>query len=1448
MNRSVQGPFQQRPHLMSVDSAFDTTPELEKTSSADLRISMPLASSNVQGDARRIFPGPSLRRREDAAPVITGQIPNPLTTEEETPLTITLNNLAVTDPDSQYPSDFTLVVATGSDYTVSGNTITPLENFNGTLSVTVTVNDGELDSQPFHVQVSVTPVNDAPTITGQTPNPISTVEARAVDISLNNLVVTDPDNVYPVDFAINLLSGDNYSVSGSGISPSPGFSGMLSVNVSVTDGSATSAVFPLQVSVAANSSPVITGQTTLITNEEVPLAITFADLSVTDPDNSYPEGFTLRLLEGSHYITDGFSITPEKDYAGPLSVPVIVNDGTSDSAPFNLQVAVQNQNDAPEITGQVPLSISENSPFTLALSHLTVSDPDNDPATLTVSVMGGENYSVSGTTITPASGFNGDLTVGVFVNDGAENSNIFYLTISVNPVNDPPVITGQTDLTVSEDNALTFTLQNLVVSDPDNDFPAGFTLIVQPGADYSTAGTTVTPSANFNGTLSVSVVVNDGMSDSAPFPVQISVLPVNDAPVITGPASLSTNEDQPRAISISDLAIVDPDNSSGFILTVSQGAHYTVSATTITPAPDFYGNLNVSLQVSDGLLNSNVFAINLEVVPVDDAPVITGQSPVETPEDTPVMIELRNLTVLDIDSPYPSGFSLAVAPGTNYTFSGSTVVPARDFNGTLNVNITVSDGVSSSPPFLFQIQVGDANDAPVITGQNALTTDEEKPVTLQLSDLLVTDPDNAFPGGFTLLVAAGINYTVSGQTITPAINFSGVLTVPVRVNDGINNSASYDFKLQVAQVNDPPSFAPIPNQQISENGTAGSLIMTGVSKGPFEENQQLTFVATSGNTAVVEDPVIQYPGTGSSAVLSYAIKPNTSGVVTITVVAIDNGSNAPPNQNTYSSTFQVEVLEVNSAPTLDVMSPITILEDAEQQNIAITGISAGPGEMQTLTASVTSNRSDLFDVLAVDYTSPAPSGFLRLKSRPEAFGTAKIAVTITDDGPGTPPHSNTITRSFDITIQPVNDPPVFTSSPVVVAASNEEYEYRITTTDPDGDKLTLSAETKPAWASFTSLGNGVARLAGKPPASAFGKTAVRLLVKDAQQSVDQSFELYVNARPSVTPLSIVTGEDNAFLFPANFFSDGYSDLNGDPLVSVQVTALPASGKLWLSSREVSATDTISFLSLGSLRYEPGENFYGRDSFSWKAFDGYNMSGTSSRVDISVLSINDPPLVTFEADTLKYEVNGEPALLSPLVVISDPDDDTLRSATIAFAAQHYRPEIDLLQFTNRPNIKGVFDYQRGALELTGIAPLSDYLFALRSVTYLHQNTLDPILEPKTVFVVLNDGEEDSAPREKIIMLQYTFIEFNIPSGFTPNGDHANDTWIIQRPGGGLEELDNAVISVYNRKGVLVFRARGFDRPWDGTMNGERLPADSYFFTIDLQLRNKKTYKGVVTILR
>jgi len=68
---------------------------------------------------------------------------------------------------------------------------------------------------------------------------------------------------------------------------------------------------------------------------------------------------------------------------------------------------------------------------------------------------------------------------------------------------------------------------------------------------------------------------------------------------------------------------------------------------------------------------------------------------------------------------------------------------------------------------------------------------EARALTIALSDLTVTDPDNVYPTEFTLSVQDGSNYSRVGNTITPALEFTGILTVPVTVSDGAMDSAVF---------------------------------------------------------------------------------------------------------------------------------------------------------------------------------------------------------------------------------------------------------------------------------------------------------------------------------------------------------------------------------------------------------------------------------------------------------------------------------------------------------------------------------------------------------------------------------------------------------------------------------------------------------------------------------
>ncbi len=80
---------------------------------------------------------------------------------------------------------------------------------------------------------------------------------------------------------------------------------------------------------------------------------------------------------------------------------------------------------------------------------------------------------------------------------------------------------------------------------------------------------------------------------------------------------------------------------------------------------------------------------------------------------------------------------------------------------------------------------------------------------------------------------------------------------------------------------------------------------------------------------------------------------------------------------------------------------------------------------------------------------------------------------------------------------------------------------------------------------------------------------------------------------------------------------------------------------------------------------------------------------------------------------------------------------------------------------------------------------------------------------------------------------------IPNTITPNGDGNNDTWLIDR----LDEFPGCTVVVMNRNGSEVFSATDYDGSWDG--NG--LPATTYFYKLDLN-DGVSVFHGTVTIVR
>jgi len=183
-------------------------------------------------------------------------------------------------------------------------------------------------------------------------------------------------------------------------------------------------------------------------------------------------------------------------------------------------------------------------------------------------VQDGANYTHVLNVVTPALDFDGELTVPVTVNDGASDSAVFIVRVTVTPENDQPRIIGQSTLTIPEDVPLEILLADISVFDPDN-VADDFTLVLEDGLNYTRDDNTITPLENFNGQLSVAATVDDGLLTSDVFLLVVTVTPENDIPIVDLPiGSQDAVENSPFSLNIS-ASFSDADIGDDLVFTAA---------------------------------------------------------------------------------------------------------------------------------------------------------------------------------------------------------------------------------------------------------------------------------------------------------------------------------------------------------------------------------------------------------------------------------------------------------------------------------------------------------------------------------------------------------------------------------------------------------------------------------------------------------------------------------------------------------------------------------------------------------------------------------------------------------------------------------------------------------------------------------------------------------------
>src|SRR5207247_1784016 len=272
-----------------------------------------------------------------------------------------------------------------------------------------------------------------------------------------------------------------------------------------------------------------------------------------------------------------FTYTPSANYSGPDSFTYKANDGTADSNIATATITVAPVNDAPVAVGD-SYSATEDTPLTIAARGVLANDTDVENSALTAALVSGPAhgalvFNANGSfTYTPAANYNGLDSFTYKANDGAADSNVATVTITVAAVNDAPVAAGDS-YSATEDTPLTIAAPGVLANDTDVENSALTAALVSGPAHgalvlNANGSFTYTPTANYSGPDSFTYKANDGTADSNVAAVTITV-----TAVVTADFSLSAS---PSSRSVT------PGGSTSY-------------GVTITPMNGFSGQVSLSV-------------------------------------------------------------------------------------------------------------------------------------------------------------------------------------------------------------------------------------------------------------------------------------------------------------------------------------------------------------------------------------------------------------------------------------------------------------------------------------------------------------------------------------------------------------------------------------------------------------------------------------------------------------------------------------------------------------------------------------------------------------------------------------------------------------------------------------------------------------------------------------
>jgi len=647
---------------------------------------------------------------------------------------------------------------------------------------------------------------------------------------------------------------------------------------------------------------------------------------------------------------------------------------------------------------------------------------------------------------------------------------------------------------------------------------------------------TLTPTKDQWGSLTITVQVTNSQGLTAVDSFGLTVLSVNDPPVIGSISDQTTLEEDTTIGSISltvsdiedapctmDISITSSDTSilpNENISYICDSNTYTL---TMTPAADQNGVVSISFEVTDSGTLTAIRTFDITITAVNDAPTLANPiSDRIATEGTYYSFTFDENTFADVDTGDTMTYAARQSNGSalpawlsfdsaTRTFSGT---PDNNNVGSISITITATDGSGQSATDIFQLTVSNTNSAPVldnpIVDQTSL---QDELFSFTFSADTFRDDDAGDSISYTAIQADGsalpfwLTFDTDNRTFTgtPSNYDVGMYTITVIAEDTSGLTAEDSFYLTIDNVNDAPEINDI-YRGVSNISLTGLTIdedsqVNDITFSIYDiDDSNLTVSLTSSNTTLVPNSSMDYSCSYGSCTMSLTPVSNENGSAIITVTVSD------PEGLTASNAFDLNVTPINDHPVMTSITGQTIDEDTVADAISF---SISDVDDTDLSVSLTSSNTILLPLSNMHHSCINNSCTMALTPAANENGSAMITVTVTD------PKGLTTSTDFNLTVTSINDVPTLSAIAPQNIDEGESIQVSFMAEDIESSTLFITASSSnQVLISDENLtlthDDNLYTITVTPHKFQVGQTGISISVSDGTDSTSTKFTVTVN--------------------------------------------------------------------------------------------------------------------------------------------------------------------------------------------------------------------------------------------------------------------------------------------------------------------------------------------------